>query len=117
MTIVARSDARAVRLRRGTGLKLYNSELLEGDTCLRVQGESLNLLGTEILFDGVQLDCTTNNEGDDVQAVQDFLDASNVNEGANPPPAGTLPADGFFEGNSTIGADVDSWKGTWAFGI
>ncbi|HBO13071.1 MAG TPA: hypothetical protein DD491_09830 [Halieaceae bacterium] len=117
MTIVARNDQRAVRLRRGTGLMLFNSQLLNGDTCLRVQGESENLLGTGIVFDGVQLDCTTNNEGDNVQAVQDFLDSSNVSEGASLPPAGTLPADGFFEQNSTIGADVDSWKGTWTFGI
>jgi hypothetical protein len=116
MTINARSDQRAIRLRRGTGLLLYNS-VASGDTCLRVQGESLNLLGSDILFDGVQLDCATNNEGDDEAAVQAFLDGSNVSEGAAAPPAGTLPADGFFEQNSTIGADVDSWKGTWAFGL
>jgi hypothetical protein len=117
MTIVARTDQRGIRLRRGTGLKLYNSAVAQGDSCLRIQGESLNLLGTEILFDGVQLNCTTVNEGDDVTAVQDFLDSSNVTEGADLPPAGTLPADGFFEQNDTIGADVDAWKGTWVFGL
>jgi hypothetical protein len=117
MTIVAREDQRAIRLRRGTGLKLYNSEVTQGDSCLRIQGESLNLLGTEIIFDGVGLNCTTVNEGDDEAAVQSFLDSSNVVEGAGTPTPGTIPSDGFFEQNSTIGADVDSWKGTWVFGL
>jgi hypothetical protein len=116
MTIAARSDTRAIRLRRGTGLFLYNSAVVSGDSCLRVQGESLNLLGTGITFDGVQLNCTTVNEGDDEAAVQSFLDSSNVTEGGAQPSAGTLPGDGFFEQNSTIGADFDSWKGTWVFG-
>ncbi|MFT6771734.1 MAG: hypothetical protein ACJARU_001948 [Congregibacter sp.] len=116
MTIAARSDQRAIRLRRGTGLFLFNSALVSGDSCLRIQGESLNLLGTGITFDGVQLNCTTVNEGDDEAAVQSFLDSSNVTEGAALPSAGALPSDGFFESNSVIGADFDSWKGTWVFG-
>lgn len=116
MTIAARDDQRGIRLRRGTGLFLFNSAVVSGDSCLRIQGESLNLLNTGIVFDGVQLNCTTANEGDDVAAVQAFLDGSNVTEGASIPSAGTLPADGFFEQNSIIGADFDSWKGTWVFG-
>lgn len=117
MTILARSDTRAIRLRRGTGLNLFNSGAEGGDTCLRIQGESLNLLGTGITFDGVALNCATNNEGDDVEAIQALLDSSNVTEDGTDPAAGTLPADGFFEQNSTIGSDVDSWKGSWAFGL
>ena len=117
MTILARSDTRAIRLRRGTGLNLFNSVAEGGDTCLRIQGESLNLLGTGITFDGVALNCATNNEGDDVDAIQALLDSSNVTEDGSDPAAGTLPADGFFEQNSTIGSDVDSWKGSWAFGL
>ena len=117
MTILARSDTRAIRLRRGTGLNLFNSVAEGGDTCLRIQGESLNLLGTGITFDGVALNCATNNEGDDVDAIQALLDSSNVTEDGTDPAAGTLPADGFFEQNSTIGSDVDSWKGSWAFGL
>ncbi|MFT7286011.1 MAG: hypothetical protein ACI87W_000114 [Halieaceae bacterium] len=115
MTIAARADQRAIRLRRGTGLLLYSSAV-SGETCLRIQGESLNLLGTGIRFDGVQLNCATVNEGDDEVLVQNFLDGSNVTEGAALPSPGALPSDGFFEPNSTIGADIDSWKGTWVFG-
>jgi hypothetical protein len=113
MTMVIREDSNALRLRRGTGLNLYNSAVTSGETCLRVQGESLNLLGTGITMDGVQLNCATVNNGDDVDAVQAFLDGSNVSQGAALPTPGSLPADGFFEQNSTIGADVDSWKGAW----
>jgi len=113
MTMVIRDDLRAIRLRRGTGLYLFNTEVTSGDTCLRVQGESLNLLGAGITFDGVGLNCATVNEGDDVDAVQSFLDGSNVVEGAGTPTPGTLPADGFFEQNSTIGADFESWSGNW----
>ncbi|MDP5070489.1 MAG: hypothetical protein NWQ45_06275, partial [Congregibacter sp.] len=116
MTIAARSDQNGIRLRRGTGLFLFNSAVVSGNTCLRVQGESLNLLGTGITFDGVQLNCTTVNAGDDEAAVQSFLDGSNVTEGGASPGTGTLPGDGFFEQNSVIGADFDSWKGTWVFG-
>ena len=47
--------------------------------------------------------------------MQSFLDSSNVVEGAGTPSSGTLPSDGFFEQNSTIGADFDSWRGTWVF--
>jgi hypothetical protein len=116
MTIAARDDQRGIRLRRGTGLLLFNSAVVSGDSCLRVQGESLNLLGTGITFDGVRLNCTTVNEGDDIDAVQAFLDSSNVSEGASEPSAGTLPADGFFEQNSVIGGDFERWKGAWVFG-
>jgi hypothetical protein len=115
MTIAARVDQRAIRLRRGTGLFLYNSAVVSGENCLRIQGESLNLLGSGITFDGVQLNCATVNEGDDVNAVQAFLDGSNVTEGAELPSPGTLPSDGFFEQNSVIGADFNSWRGTWVF--
>ncbi|MDC1287477.1 hypothetical protein N8198_06285, partial [Gammaproteobacteria bacterium] len=116
MTIAARDDQRGIRLRRGTGLFLFNSAVVSGDSCLRIQGESLNLLGSGITFDGVQLNCATVNEGDDVDAVQNFLDGSNVTEGAALPSTGTVPADGFFEQSDAIGADIDSWKGTWVFG-
>jgi hypothetical protein len=117
MTIDGSATERGVRLRRGTGLRLYNSEVVGNDTCLRIQGESLNQLNTGIMFDGVKLSCATVNEGDDVDAVQAFLDGSNVTEDGSDPSAATLPSDGFFEQNSVIGSDVDSWKGSWTFGL
>ncbi len=48
MTITGNPDERGIRLRRGTGLKLYNSVVQNSAKCLRVQGESLNQLGTGI---------------------------------------------------------------------
>ena len=74
--MLGKSDERAIRLRRGTGLHLYNSVVSGSERCLRVQGESLNHLGTRIEFHGVGLNCPTVNEGDDEAAVQAFLDAA-----------------------------------------
>ena len=67
--MIGKSDERAIRLRRGTGLHLYNTLVSGSATCLRVQGESLNLLGTRITFQGVGLGCATVNEGDEESAV------------------------------------------------
>ena len=88
------------------------------DTCLRVQGESLNLLGTLITNQGVSYGCSTVNEGDDVDAVQSFLDSSpNTTQDGSIPAAVDLPDDGFFENTGSLGSDVDSWRGNWVFGL
>lgn len=117
MTIIGNADERAIRLRRGTGLNLYNSEISGSATCLLVQGESLNLLGSSITFDGVSLGCATVNEGDDVAAVQAFLDGSNVTQdGSAATPAG-LPAGLENEGAGFVGSDVDSWSAGWTVGL
>ena len=76
LTMVGNPGERAIRLRRGTGLHLYNSMVSGAANCLRIQGESLNLLNTRITFQGVGLDCDAVSEGDDVAAVQGFLDGS-----------------------------------------
>ena len=102
-----------MRLRRGTGLRLYNALLSGSKTCLRIQGDSLNRLGMDILFDGVRLACATNVEGDNVSAIQAFLAGSNVSETAAPPRAATLPADGFFKPSSVIGSDIGRWGAGW----
>jgi len=50
--------------------------------------------------------------------LQNYLDgAPNVTQDGSIPPASTLPNNGFFEQNNVIGADVDSWKGAWVFGL
>ena len=113
LSIIGNPNERAVRLRRGTGLRLYNALLSGSKTCLRVQGDSLNRLGTDILFDGVRLNCATNVEGDDVNAIQTFLDGGNVSETAAAPTAATLPSDGFFKPSSRIGSDIGSWGAGW----
>ena len=51
MTMIGHPGENAIRLRRGTGLHLYNSELSGSATCLRVSGdESIGLLGRRIQF-------------------------------------------------------------------
>ena len=113
LSIIGNPNRRAVRLRRGTGLRLYNALLSGSKTCLRIQGDSLNRLGMDILFDGVRLACATNVEGDNVSAIQAFLAGSNVSETAAPPRAATLPADGFFKPSSVIGSDIGRWGAGW----
>ena len=118
MTIVGRSGERAIRLRRGTGLHLYNSMVSGSDNCLRIQGESLNLLGTRIEFSGVGLNCATVNEGDDQAAVQTFLDGSaNLVEGAGTPTPVSLPARFDSAGSSIAGSDVSNWGAGWTVGV
>ena len=118
MTIVGRSGERAIRLRRGTGLHLYNSMVSGSDNCLRIQGESLNLLGTRIEFSGVGLNCATVNEGDDQAAVQTFLDGSaNLVEGAGTLTPVSLPARFDSAGSTTVGSDVSNWGTGWTVGV
>ena len=120
MTMMGHSGERAIRLRRGTGLHLYNSEVSGSASCLRVQGESANLLGTRIRFSGVKLDCATVNEGDDVAAVQSFLDGStNVTEDGSTPTPVALPAANFDDdaGSSIIGSDIADWGSGWTVGL
>lgn len=118
MSIVGNAAERGIRLRRGTGLHLYNSEVTGSNTCIRIQGESLNLLGTDITFSGVTLNCTTVNEGDDTAAVQSFLDGStNVTEDGTAAAPVTLPAGLDPAGDSTVGSDVSAWGGDWTVGL
>ncbi|MEZ5596119.1 MAG: hypothetical protein R3E84_06950 [Pseudomonadales bacterium] len=118
MTGIGHSTANALRLRRGTGVHLFNTQISGAATCVRVQGESLNLLGTLIEFAGVGLNCATVNNGDDVTAVQDFLDAStNVEEGATTPTPIILPAEFDAAGSTVIGSDIGNWGANWTVGV
>ena len=109
---------RAIRLRRGTGLHLYNSRVSGSDKCLRIQGESLNLLNTRIEFAGVGLNCSTVHEGDDEAAVQTFLDgAANVVQGEGVPTPVSLPARFDDAGSTIIGSDVGNWGRGWTVGV
>ena len=106
MTMLGKSDERAVRLRRGTGLHLYNAMVGGAEKCLRVQGESLNLLDTRITFQGV------------VAAVQAFLDGSVsvTQDGTRPNPV-TLPAMFDAAGDTIVGSDVANWGSGWTVGV
>ena len=118
MTILGNPGERAIRLRRGTGLHLYNSVVSGADKCLRVQGESLNLLNTRIEFAGVGLGCATVAEGDDLAAVRTFLDGSaNVTQDGSAPTPVSLPARFDDAGRTVIGSDVANWGAGWTVGV
>ena len=120
MTLRGHSGERAIRLRRGTGLHLYNSEVSGSANCLRVQGESANPPGTRIRFSGVRLDCATVNEGDDAAAVESFLDGpTNVIEDGSAPNPVPLPTARFDDdaGSSIIGSDIANWGSGWTVGL
>ena len=117
-TLIGKSDERAIRLRRGTGLHLYNTLVSGSATCLRVQGASLNLLGTRIAFQGVGLGCATVNEGDDESAVQAFLDAAlNVAQDGSTPTAVTLPSRFDAAGSDVVSSNIAEWGGGWTVGV
>ena len=115
MTISGNPGERAIRLRRGTGLQLYSSVVQDSVNCLRVQGESLNQLGTGITFDGVSFDCDTVAEGDDVAAIGNLLGSSNVSTIGQSVVAADLSGDSFFEATDFIGA-VENADEDWTMG-
>ena len=118
MTMIGNPGERAIRLRRGTGLHLYNAMVGGSAACLRVQGESVNLLGTRIEFQGVGLGCETVNEGDDQAAVQAFLDdAVNVTQDGSRPNPVSLPAQFDPAGDNVVGSDVANWGRGWTVGL
>ena len=117
MSITSREGSRSIRLRRGTGLNLYNSEAT-GDTCLRIQGQSLTQLGTGVTFDGVALNCTTLSDGDDDAAILAEIGAGtgNTTDGTAATPV-ALPEVFDASGDSLIGSDVDNWSAGWTVGL
>ena len=52
MTVLGKSDERALRIRRGTGLALRNSFIDGSERCLRVDGTSRDLLGSDLTVEG-----------------------------------------------------------------
>jgi hypothetical protein len=117
MSIIGNSGQRAIRLRRGTGADILNTAVTGSATCIDVSGESLNLLGTGINLESVSFDCPEVVDGDNPD-LQMYLDgAVNVTQDGSTPPAATLPADGFFEQSDVVGSDLESWMGSWVFGL
>ena len=113
MTIVGSATERGIRLRRGTGLNLYNSEVSGSGSCLLIGTDSVPLLDAGITFQGVSLGCPTIVE-DGNQTVQDWLDASpNVTQDGSTPPPVSVPGGDFFEQVDVIGSDVDDWGDGW----
>ncbi|MCB1730552.1 MAG: hypothetical protein KDI21_08755 [Halieaceae bacterium] len=117
MTIAGNAAERGILLRRGTGADIYNSVLSGSAVCMEVAGESVALLGTDINLASVSLGCETASGGVDPE-LQNYLDgAPNVTQDGSIPPSSSLPNNGFFEQSTVIGADLDSWKGAWVFGL
>ena len=126
MTVLGNPNNNALRFRRGTGITLLNSEVAGSASCLRVDGTSRDLIGafeasgaTEtVTFAGDRFNCAA--------LVQDGTDADGtltnyvnntavgVTTDATAPTVQPLPADGFFETNGVIGADLQGWAGNWA---
>ncbi len=120
MTISGNPGERAIRLRRGSGLELYNSVVRGSGDCLRIQGDSLTRLGQGIRFDGVSFDCNTVVEGDDVAAIDRLLDGSNVSTTGQVVSAAALAGDPFFEPTAFIGAVAskdEDWTTGWTVGM
>ena len=117
MSIVGNSDERGIRLRRGTGLNLYNSTVSGSASCLRVEGESLNQLNTGITFSGVSLGCTSVVDNDD-GTVQTFLDGSiNVSQDGSAVETVTLPGVFDTDGSAIGGSNVNAWSQGWTTGL
>ena len=103
-----------LRLRRGTGLFLTNSVVTGSTSCLRIEGESLALLGSELTIGGTSLGCTETVTGDDSGAVTAYLDsADQVSQDGGQVEA--VPANNaFFEPVSYVGAfGGTNWTAGW----
>ena len=119
MTINGNPGERGIRLRRGTGAFVYNSYVTDNATCLDISGESLALLETDIIFDGVSLNCAEVVDGGTAE-VQAFLDNSNVNQNGGTVSPADLSGDAFFENTDYIGAvenPANDWVAGWTVGM
>ncbi len=119
MTINGNPGERGIRLRRGTGALVYNSYVNGNATCLDVSGESVALLGTDIIFDGVSLDCDSAVDGDN-PPLQAYLDSANVSQDGGFVAPANLSGDDFFDDTDYIGAVQDAandWVAGWTVGM
>ncbi|MCY4015290.1 MAG: hypothetical protein OXG82_21585 [Gammaproteobacteria bacterium] len=104
MTVLGKPDENALRLRRGTGLALSNSFVGGSATCIRVDGTSRDLLGTDLTIEGVSFACAQTNRNDDDGAVAAYLaSATNVSVNGDSVDLVSL-GDSFFDAVDFIGA-------------
>ncbi len=114
MSAYGLSGENGLRLRRGTGVALTNAIVTGSSTCLRVEGASLDLLGSDLTIAGTSFGCAEAVTGDDSGAVKDYLDsADEVSQDGgevNPVP----PGNAFFEPADYVGAfGGDDWTAGW----
>ena len=104
-----------LRLRRGTGIHLTNSFVVD---CRHLpagsDGESRNLLGGDLTIAGTSFGCTQMHAADDDGAVDSYLDSadevSKTGGEVNP----VTPMSDFFESADFIGAiSGDDWTAGW----
>ncbi len=103
-----------LRFRRGTGIHLTNSFVVDSGSCLRIGGESLNLLGSDLTIAGTSFGCAEAVVDDDEGIVADYLatadEVSTTGGSVNP----VTPMGDFFEPASFIGAiGGDTWTQGW----
>ena len=102
-----------LRFRRGTGVHLSNSFVVDAGTCLRIGGESRNLLGSDLTIAGTSFGCAETHQDDDDGAVEAYLDAAEEvsQDGGTVNP---VTPSGDFESASFIGAfGGDDWTADW----
>ena len=119
MTVNGNSGERGILLRRGTGAFIYNSYVTGSASCLEVSGESLALLGTGIVFDGVSLGCPVAVSNNNVE-TQTWLDRSNVDQTGGPVAPADLSGNSFFDNTDYIGAvdgPANDWVAGWTVGM
>ena len=116
MSVYGKSDERALRIRRGTGLALRNSFIDGSERCLRVDGGSRALLGTDLTFEGVSFACAQTHDRDEDGAVKSYLDsAPNVSQNGEKVDPVSL-SDTFFDNTDFIGAfGAENWAAGWTY--
>ena len=115
MTVRGKSDENALRLRRGTGLALRNSFVDGAATCIRVDGSSRDLLGTELTIEGVSFACAETHKNDD-GAVASYV-ASAIEVSANGERVAPVAlGDAFFDPVDFVGAfGAGDWSAGWTY--
>jgi hypothetical protein len=114
MTVLGNPGENALRFRRGTGIALSNSYVDGSASCIRVDGTSRDLLGSNLTVAGTSFACAEAVSNDPDGAVETYLDSAvNVSltgESVNPVP----PTDNFFDVTNYIGAfGAEDWSAGW----
>ena len=122
MSSYGKSDEHGLRLRRGTGLYLYNSDVQGSASCLRVDNDaSRNFLGDRITFTSVRLGCAALQPSDKDMGnkVKTYVDAQVAANTVTTDSTGTVtpmgPTGDFFDEASYIGAfdGNERWTAGW----
>ena len=103
-----------LRLRRGTGLFLTNSVVSGSTSCLRVEGVSLDLLGSDLTIGGTSFGCSETVTGDDSGVVTAYLDSADEVSQDGGEVSAVPTSNAFFEAVDYVGAFGGSdWTAGW----